>query len=404
MPPSILEQYQNWIYPLPVQDMRLAIDQRTYREIGDPTEYWPLIWPHARSVQDGLTILCAGCGSNQATYYACRHPNSRVIGIDISAPSLDNQRVLKERHGLANLELHELDLLKVAELDLAFDFITCTGVLHHMPDPDTGLKALASVLRPDGVMNLMVYGQSLRMGVYPLQEAFRLMQVEQVKDDVDLIKTILDTLPPDHAVHRYIKHSGDLVYDAGIVDTFLNPLDRAFWVKDVYAFTRRAGLEFLNWCEPAEYSLRAQIPAEHPIWQKLEALSPEDAHHVCDLLLQARGTHRWLAAHPDYVKRNRIPEDESFFHCTARLTPGATFLDDADDESTQTLVYARGNLNFEISRDVLRLIELSATGRSIGSLVNELSPRVQGQDPFKVQIQKSLKELHEMGHIQILLP
>ena len=56
-------QYREWVYPLPVDDMREAIANGSYWEIGDPSLYWPLFWPHQRDA-DKLDILVAGCGTN----------------------------------------------------------------------------------------------------------------------------------------------------------------------------------------------------------------------------------------------------------------------------------------------------------------------------------------------------
>jgi len=47
-------------------------------------------------------------------------------------------------------------------------------------------------------------------------------------------------------VKRYTNIATDLHYDAGVVDTFLHRVDQSYYVKDVYAFARRAGLEFLT--------------------------------------------------------------------------------------------------------------------------------------------------------------
>jgi len=65
-----------------------------------------------------------------------------------------------------------------------------------------------TVLRPEGVMNLMLYGTSLRLGVYLMQEVFSLLNLQQTKQDVDLVRTTIASLPEDHIVktlhqHRY---------------------------------------------------------------------------------------------------------------------------------------------------------------------------------------------------------
>ena len=396
--------YHKWVYPRPVPDMRAAIASGQYLEIGDPSFYWPLMWPSRRGLDVNMDILCAGCGSNQAAYYALQHPTSNIVGIDVSGSGLAHQQFLKDKHSLSNLELIEMDLSRIGELGRQFDFITCTGVLHHLIDPDEGLRALAAALRPDGVMNLMVYGKSLRMGVYPLQEAFRLMRMEPSDEDVELIKTVLQSLPQDHAIQRYIQHANDLNFDAGLVDTFLNPVDRAYSVKEIFALTRRSGLEFLNWCEPAEYSLQAQIPPHHPVWRKLNDLSSEDAAHVCDLLLQSRGTHRWLVAHPEYVSNNRIPfGEDALFDCSVRLTPGCMVDAAATPTAPGLIPHARGNLRFEMSQKVAGLIQQMDANQSIRSVLATIITPTTDKIAFKRELARELKALHDMGHIQIFL-
>jgi SAM-dependent methyltransferase len=399
------EQYRHWVYPKPISDMRKAISSGGFMEIGDPTYYWPLMWSDSRRVDSQLNVLCAGCGSNQAAYYACMNPNWNVLGIDVSDSSLSHQQSLKDRHALSNLELLEIDLTEIAQTGRNFDFITCTGVLHHLHDPDKGLQALASVLRPDGILNIMVYGKHLRMGVYPLQEAFRLMRLEQTSTDVSLIKAVLQSLPQDHPVNRYIHNSNDLNYDAGIVDTFLNPVDQAYSVKEIFSFTRRSGLEFLNWCEPAEYSLRAQIPEDHPLWSRLGELSSEQAAHVCDLLLQSRGTHRWMAAHPDYVAKARIPFDsDALFAYTFRMSPGSNINIDHDSLVADYLRCSRGNLHFKLPRFLHQLIEQMDVSISIRSAMESVVTSTSEIIALKILVSQSLRDLYEMGHVQIFMP
>ena len=40
-----------------------------------------------------------------------------------------------------------------------FDLIQCSGVLHHLPDPQYGLNILSNFLAPGGGMALMVYAR-----------------------------------------------------------------------------------------------------------------------------------------------------------------------------------------------------------------------------------------------------
>src|SRR4051812_3672483 len=221
-------QYATWVYPLPVPDLAESIDSGVIY-LDDPSLCRRKLWP--RSVEPAaLEMLVAGCGTNQAAHLAFTNRDCHVVGVDISETSLDHQRFLKDKHGLDNLELRRLPLEQVGELGQIFDFITSTGVLHHLPDPDRGLNALREVLAPHGVMTVMVYGEYGRRGVYMLQEVLRLVGSEQDAEGLDMVQHLLEAVPEWHPVNQYREIALDLDYDAGLVDTFLHKSDRAYTV------------------------------------------------------------------------------------------------------------------------------------------------------------------------------
>ena len=408
---KVEEQYTNWVYPDPIEDMQAAIAKGEYLEIGDPLMYWPLMWPHKRSI-DKLDILVAGCGSNQAAYYACRNPNWNVLGIDLSDSSLAHQKKLKDKHNLSNLRLEKLDLTKIKSLGLDFDFITSTGVLHHLPEPDEGLAALQSVLRLEGVINLMVYGTSLRLGVYMMQEVFRMLKFDQTKSDVDIVRATVDSLHPEYVLKRYMKAGYDLKYDAGMVDTFLHPQDRSYSVKELFAFTRKAGLEFLSWCDPSEYCLEMAIPAAHSLWARINSnkLRNEEKYHIHDLLVQDRGTHRWLCAHPEYVKKYKVTfEISEFLKYSLLLHRTTKIVKSSDLQNKNNAVFKRSNFNteyqFEISHDLALVINVLSKGKkNIDEALASLNLEPNTQSEMIQKLIPEIKSLYESGHIYVLLP
>ena len=70
----VARQYHAWVYPKPVEDMQAAIDGGYY-EFGTPRLFRPLLWPERRSLQ-GLKVLIAGCGTNQAAFNALSLPEA----------------------------------------------------------------------------------------------------------------------------------------------------------------------------------------------------------------------------------------------------------------------------------------------------------------------------------------
>jgi len=135
--------YDDHPYPPPVENL-----ERYKRRWQDPQRRradFHLFWPD-REYREDPSILIAGCGTSQAAKHALRWPAAQVIGIDLSATSIHQTELLKKQHGLNNLQVHQLAIEDVSTLGMSFDQIVCTGVLHHLEDPDAGLSALKDVL------------------------------------------------------------------------------------------------------------------------------------------------------------------------------------------------------------------------------------------------------------------
>ena len=170
----------------------------------DPSHAHRVFWPD-REYKPDLDILIAGCGTNQASVFAFMNPDAKVVAVDISQPSLDHQQYLKDKHGLFNLELRLLPIEELPTLGLDFDLIVSTGVLHHMADPQVGMNAVASCLRPDGAMGIMLYAKYGRVGLELLQQFFRDLGLGQNESSIAMVRETLSLLSPDHLVQPYLK-------------------------------------------------------------------------------------------------------------------------------------------------------------------------------------------------------
>ena len=268
----VAAQYQSWVYPVPVQDMAEAV-AGGYWDRSDPSLFRRKLWPR-KTEPDDLEILVAGCGTNQAACYAFNNRHCRVVGLDLSDAALGHEAYLKQKHGLNNLDLFRMSLGDVASLGRTFDLIVCTGVLHHLPDPGAGLRRLRDVLRPHGVMSVMVYGRYPRLGVYMMQEMFRVLGLRQDAEGVELVKRVVShDVPAWHHLRAYMRLAPDLGYNSGLVDTFLHPLDHAYTVPEVLTFARANGLKLQAWLDKLDYSISASImDPENPLRRRVEAL------------------------------------------------------------------------------------------------------------------------------------
>jgi SAM-dependent methyltransferase len=282
-PTPVSAFYEAHPYPPPVDDLeayRASWDDARRR--ADSHLFWP-----AERFRDDRTILVAGCGTTQAAHYAVRWPQAQVVGIDVSAGSIAFSEGLKRKHGLDNLLLRQLSVERAAELGQSFDHVVCTGVLHHLPDPDAGLRALHDVLEPAGAMNLMVYAPYGRTGVYMLQDYCRRLGIGTTAPEIGDLAASLKALPPDHPIAPLLRNSPDFADRAGLADALLHPLDRAYSVPQLLDFLDRAGLAFGRWVRQAPYLPWCGALASTPHHPKLATLAAEAQYAAIELF---RGT------------------------------------------------------------------------------------------------------------------
>lgn len=279
----VREFYEDHPYPPPTDD--LAAYRRNWDDRRRRAESH-LFWP-GEPYRDDRSILVAGCGTTQAAHYAVRWPRARVIGIDISAQSIAFSQELKRKYALDNLEVHQLAVEHAAELGEKFRHVVCTGVLHHLPDPDVGLRTLRDVLDPTGTLHVMVYAPYGRAGIYMLQDYCRRLGVGQTDSEISDLAATLKGLPSDHPLAPLLHNSPDFADKAGLADALLHPLDRSYSVPQLMDFLSRADLDFARWIRQAPYLPWCGTLAITPHHSKLIELTSEAQYAAIELF---RGT------------------------------------------------------------------------------------------------------------------
>lgn len=295
--------YDRHPYPPPVADLA-ALAARSGAGGVDRAAHH-LIWPR-RPPDSVRSILVAGCGTSQAARHALRRPDARVIGIDVSATSIEHTRRLVERHGIANLEVEQLPIERVAELGERFDHIVCTGVLHHLADPAAGLRALRSVLAPGGALTLMVYARYGRTGVSLIQDYCRLLGVGTSAGEIaDLVATLRE-LPAGHPLGRPLRGSRDFVDDDALADALLNPRDRAYSVPELLALLGDSGLRFGRWERQAPYLPDCGAITETPHAARIAALAQPEQYAAMELFRGTIDRHTVIAFDADDATAGRL--------------------------------------------------------------------------------------------------
>jgi len=206
--------------------------------------------------------LVAGGGTGDACIMlaqqlADRRCPAEVVYLDLSSASRQVCEARAKARGLRNVQFLTGSLLDLPNMNIGqFDYIDCTGVLHHLPDPSAGMKALASVLQPEGGIGVMLYGGYGRTGVYPLQEMLRTLAPLSMatEDRIAMAKRLIRFLPTTNLFRRN-PYLNDHVTggDAGLYDLLLHSIDRAFDVPEIGALASGAGLRVVAFLEPVRY-------------------------------------------------------------------------------------------------------------------------------------------------------
>ena len=198
---QLASQYE--AYPYPRRDPR---DEAKRLVVGSPShvreiDYW--VFGAQRPTTQPLNALIAGGGSGDATIMlaqqmATLNRPGRVTWLDRSSAALAIAKGRAAARGLTNIDWQQQSLLDLPESGLGpFDYIDCCGVLHHLPDPGQGLRALMSALAPGGGMGLMVYAPHGRTGVYMMQDAMRQLAPPELppQQRLDVARRVMRHLP-----------------------------------------------------------------------------------------------------------------------------------------------------------------------------------------------------------------
>jgi SAM-dependent methyltransferase len=198
-----------------------------------------------QSFKNGFRALVAGGGTGDATIFLAeqlRDTNAEIVHLDMNHASIVLAQERAKIRGLTNITWVHYSLLSLPALGLGkFDYINCSGVLHHLADPDLGLRVLLSALKDDGAIGLMLYATTGRTGVRQMQALMRMVNGEQTDQEVNAQRKIANTrdllgsLPASNWFMRSeALHHDHRLGDAGIYDLLLHSQDRSYSVGELF--------------------------------------------------------------------------------------------------------------------------------------------------------------------------
>jgi len=318
---SVRDQYEDLPYPLrhpQDEKARLCV---TLHDILEQLNHYG--FGGRQNFSNGFRALIAGGGTGDAVIMLAeqlRGTHAEIIYADISLQSMKIAQERAAMRGLTGITWLHASLLDLPEIGM-FDYINCSGVLHHLADPDAGLLALKSRLKPDGVMGLMVYSAVGRVGVYHMQALLRSLtkHISSKAEKLLITKKLLSDLPKTNWFIR-----GYDIFEAGLntqgenelYDLFLHTQDRAYTVSELYAWLDRCDLNLLDFLMPNGLGKIAYDPGMYlkspEIKQEFGKLPLRERQAAAELISGKMIMHSFYAAakpiaHPSATDLEMVP-------------------------------------------------------------------------------------------------
>ena len=227
-------------------------------------------------------VLVAGCGTGRhAIATATRFTGAQVLAVDLSLSSLGYAAHRAETLGIENIRFARADILGLGDLPDRFDVIECSGVLHHLADPEAGWQILRGLLAPGGFMRIGLYSERGRAVLDPIRALIAERGLEPTPEGIRATRAAVCALPED-APARRICASPDFYALSGCRDMLFPVHEDRFSLPRIARALARLDLDFLGFelPEPRVRQLyRQRFPEDRMArdlanWDQLEAELP----------------------------------------------------------------------------------------------------------------------------------
>lgn len=224
-------------------------------------------------------VLVAGCGTGRhAIRLAHYFQPLNITAVDLSSTALAYASLQAQKYQTSELTFMQGDLLQIDRIGQQFDVIECSGVLHHMADPLSGLKALSAQLKAGGVMKIALYSRTARQSITALRAMWGQKHPEKPAE-MRLIREALlqGSLPGDW---KEIYNSPDFYSTSACRDLLFHRQEHTFDIAQLEPFIQQAGLEWIGMLPPPDANLQEVSPGKHPgliswqEWQQAEQQNP----------------------------------------------------------------------------------------------------------------------------------
>jgi ubiquinone/menaquinone biosynthesis C-methylase UbiE/Flp pilus assembly protein TadD len=197
-----------------------------------------------------IKVLVAGAGTGRHALRVARYfRNVEVLAVDLSKRSLAYAKRMAEKHDITNIRFLCADILSLDLLDEQFHVIECSGVLHHMKDPQAGLGSLYKRLKPNGLIKIGLYSYEAR-GI--VRQMRKLIQEYDLPVSASGIRTMRQAILEGNMPYDFkgILSSQDFYSLSGCRDLLFHVQEHQYEPLELKQMLDKEKLKFLGFVVP----------------------------------------------------------------------------------------------------------------------------------------------------------
>ena len=176
-------------------------------------------------------VLEVGCGTGQISNYFSIGTNNNVVGLDPTIESLKLASNFAKKNDIQNVKFVNADIFDDVLKDNFFDFIWCSGVLHHTKSPIEAFRIITKSLKNEGYILIGLYNKIGRIRTLIRKFFYNIF-------GEFFLKIIDPTL-------RNFKNDKD-EQKAWIRDQYIHPVESLHTLDEVLKWFNNNNIEFVN--------------------------------------------------------------------------------------------------------------------------------------------------------------
>ena len=190
-------------------------------------------------------VLIAGCGTGQQLVGKTSYTNSNIVALDLSLSSLAFAKRKMQELNHENIEFLQGDILDLNSLNKKFNVIECVGVLHHLKNPEDGLKILLNILEPNGYLKLGLYSEYARKHIVELKNYVKKHNFKSNIKDIRNFRELAKNNKEDNSFNK-VNFNFDFYSTSSVRDLIFHVQEHQYTIPKILNLLKKFDLEFLG--------------------------------------------------------------------------------------------------------------------------------------------------------------